>query len=125
MVNAVNEHISGLLALIEHFCLKERALEGCKKALINCDEDYRESCMSQLSDWAIDEIILCFDKCMVTLEHELIEYPYFDTQIGLYIKDDSGVMLRDLNDIGKYHLYTTLQGDDFDDCLIINVVKDS
>ena len=119
----MKESIQSINAAIEKFSLQKRALESCKKALSNFYLEEVKEGDSSLYGWELEEVILCFDKCSLTIKHEFWEFPFFDTQIGLYVKDDSGVMLRDLDPIGKYHLYTDMDGNDYDDSLVIEVYK--
>ena len=115
--------IEKLIATTKDFDLVAEALRSCKRSLHNCAEEDSDVGETPLSGWEMDEIVLNFDKSVVVLEHSFWEFPYFDTQIGLYVKDDSGAFLNDLDRIGSYNYYTLIDGECFDDSLVISLGK--
>jgi hypothetical protein len=103
--------------------LRDCAVAACREALLNCAVEERELGLQELGGWSIEEIELHFDKCSVVFSHGVLNHPYIDTQIGLYIKDDGGVVFRNLNPIGTYRLITMLDGEINDDYLVIDREK--
>jgi hypothetical protein len=99
--------------------LRNTALAGCRESLQNCAVEEQALGLPVLSGWAIEEIELHFDRCLAVFSSALLNYPFLDTQIGLYVKDESGA----LRPIGRYRLITRLDGDIIDDYLVIDVEK--
>ena len=95
--------------------LIEKAIEGASIFLVNSMQEDKE--LGLIGRWKLNDIQLYFDKQSLVFKHDVLDYPYIDTQIGLYVADDSKVWFRDLIPIGTYRLITALDGEVVDDYL--------
>ncbi len=95
--------------------LVEKAIEGGKVFLENSIEDDKR--LRLIGRWQLSDIQLRFDKQSLVFKNDILDYPYVDTQIGLYVADDSKAWFRDLIPIGTYRLITALDGEVVNDYL--------
>ncbi len=95
--------------------LIEKAIAGGKVFLENSMEEDEK--LGLTGRWQLSDIQLIFDKQSLVFKSDTLDYPYVDTQIGLYIPDDRKVWFRDLMPIGTYRLITALDGEVMDDYL--------
>jgi uncharacterized protein YggL (DUF469 family) len=103
--------------------LIETALESCGEALKNCVQEEEELGIVPLNGYSIDEIQLHFEKASLVYKHGILDYPFIDTQIGLYVDAPAGIYFRDIDRIGYYRLITMLNGEVDDDYLVIDETK--
>ena len=101
--------------------LKVEAMRLCKVAMSNCLEDDP----SGLGDFGINEIMLDFSKHTLIFEHYLYKSPFVKTEIGLYKTEINEVYMKNHEPIGYYQLDTNLNGEHFDDWLIIDEEKNN
>ncbi len=110
--------VAALLALAASQDLRARAEAGCREwfryALADGDD---------LRGWSVEEIELHFHKTALTFDHGILDYPFIDTRLGLYVRDLSGVHFRGLRPIGYYRLITLLDGTDDDDYFVLDTDK--
>ena len=78
------------------------------------EEDNR---LGLIGRWQLGDIQLRFDKQSLVFKSDTIDYPYVDTQIGLYVTADSKSWFWDLIPVGTYRLITALDGEVMDDYL--------
>jgi hypothetical protein len=107
--------VAAVAALAATHDLRRRAFDGCRGWMRQSAGDVR--------GWSPDEIELHFHACSLVFEHGLLSYPFLDTRLGLYVRDDSGVYLDDLRPVGHYRLITRLDGSADDDYFVIDTAK--
>jgi hypothetical protein len=99
--------------------LAQKATEGCWKVvhnlLVEGDVDAK-----LLHAWNVEKLEAHLDKHSFVFTHIWLNYAYVDTQIGLYVKDESGSFLDDLIPIGRFNLRTRLNGEYDDDSFILD-----
>lgn len=114
-----------LTQTLDDFCLKhslkEEAERHCRVAMTNCIEDDNNG----LGGFSLDEIKLDFVKHELVFRHYLHGTPFVKTEIGLYKTEPDEVYIRDHEPIGYYQLDTDLNGEHFDDWLIIDEEKNN
>ena len=98
--------------------LIEQAIKNCHMSLQSNEQDDKK--IGLIARWQLSDIQLRFDKQSLVFKHGIYSHPFFDTQIGLYIAADSKGWLRDVKNIGRYHLITSLNGQVEDDYLILD-----
>ena len=106
---------TNLVELVDQQALVSRAMASCK---IFLDNDRNENGFAAdptklISEFSVEDIELRFDKQSFVFENRLLGYPYFDTQLGLYVQTSSGEL-----QIGHYRLITTVDGEASDDYLV-------
>ncbi len=119
----LQDAVKAFTVLAADRALQDRAIESCQQSLQNCMLEERELGLQALGGWSLEEIELHFEKCSLVFSHKQIEYPFIDTQIGLYIKDVDGGWSDRLISIGSYRLLTLLDGTIDDDYLVILTEK--
>ncbi len=95
--------------------LIEKAIEGGKVSLENSIEEDKR--LGLIGRRHLSDIQLRFDKQSLVFKSDTIDYPYVDTQIGLYVAADRKGWFRDLIPVGTYRLITALDGEVMDDYL--------
>ena len=100
--------------------LIDEAIENCKVSLVNSAQDDLGVNEVPLKGWRLEQIQIRFHKQSLVFKHGVLSYPYIDTQIGLYVEDDSGVYLEGLKSIGHYRMITLLDGRADDDYLVLD-----
>lgn len=116
---AAEELVAALAALASQQNLRSQAVEGCDKWLRAGAEEGADG----LGGWAAEEIVPRFASCSLVFEHGILDYPFIETRLELYVQDDSGVCFRDLRPIGYYRLITLLDGTADDDYFVIETSK--
>ena len=128
-MDTIEEAVAALAALSTEQGLRERALALGREVLETTAADERQLDLPQLAGWSPEEIELRFERCALVFRHASIEYPFVDTQIGLFAKvdgaEDLGLDLEadGLTRIGSYRLITRLDGEVDDDYLEFEVEK--
>jgi hypothetical protein len=100
----------------------EAALASCRQALENYVRESEELGEVPLDGYSIDEIQFRLDKMSLVYNHGVLNYPFVDTQIGLYLDAPAGTHFRGIDPIGCYRLIITLDGQVDDDYLEIDEV---
>jgi hypothetical protein len=100
-----------------------RAIKLCHESIEACKKEDVKVRETPLNGFELAEIIPRFDKQSLVFSHDVLDYPYIETQIGLYIKDSLLGQFRNLIPIGTYRLITTLDGMVDDDYLEITETK--
>ncbi|MBL7817080.1 MAG: hypothetical protein JNL70_18805 [Saprospiraceae bacterium] len=103
----------------EKYKLKQEAIDSCMKAMEHCIADDSDG----LGGFSIDEIRLEFMQHDLIFEHYLYNIIFVKTKIGLYQNKENPDYVKRLKPIGYYELDTNMEGDSFDDWLIIDVKK--
>lgn len=101
--------------------LKKEALISCRVAMSNCVADDPEG----LGGFRIEEVRLEFVQQEMIFEHYFYNTPFVKTRIGLYKNEENEIYVRNLEPIGYYELDTDLEGESFDDWLIIDEEKNN
>ena len=89
-----------MLNKAKKFKLKERAHESCRLFLKSED--------SLPNGWLPEKFGVEFRRCSLVFEHAVVQYPFFETELLL---DYDG------NEVGRYRLITSVDGEDLDDYL--------
>ncbi len=97
--------------------LIEEAIAGAKIFLHNNEQDEATIGLQPVFDYR--QIIFEMDKQSLVFQGSL-PYPYVDTRIGLFLRNEDGVYYRGLEPVGHYRLITAANGEAVDDYLIIN-----
>lgn len=104
--------------------LQQKALKSCQVAMLNCIEDDIDG-LGGLGGFKIEEIRLEFIRQEVIFEHYSNNTPFVKTRIGLYKNIENDIYFRNLEPVGYYELDTNLDGESFDDWLIIDKEKNN
>ena len=104
--------------------LVEKTLKLCQKSLKDCEEGDIEVEDTPLNGFECKEIQLLFDKQSLVFAHDVLDYNYIETQIGLYVKDRHDIHFRGIIPIGTYRLITTIDGKVEDDYLVFSETKE-
>ncbi|NEO87518.1 MAG: hypothetical protein F6J87_25140 [Spirulina sp. SIO3F2] len=115
--------ITALKGLANQQSLKETALKFCQEGLRQCILDDVEMGEPPLNGWSLDEIKLRCDHISLVFEHDILDYPYIETKINLYVDDPTDFYFKALKPIGHYRLITLLNGEIDDTYLVIDVDK--
>ena len=108
----MDELVATLNSLASTQNLSERAMEGCKESIRNCQSE-GQSC---INGWTLAEIEPHFASCSLVFAHGLLNHPFVDTKLQLGVRDQSGSYRL----IGHYRLITLLDGSDDDDYFVID-----
>ncbi len=103
--------------------LVETALASCSEALKNYIQEEEELGFVPLNGYSIDEILFHLDELSLVYNDRLLEYPFIETKIGLYVAAPGMNYFGNEDQIGHYRLITTLDGEVDDDYLEINEVS--
>ena len=114
------ETVAALLALAASQDLRARAEAGCRESIRSTLADGDD-----LRGWSVEEIEMHFQRSSLTFDHGILNYPYIDTRLGLYVRDLSGVHFLGLRPIGSYRLITLLDGTDDDDYFVLDTDKNA
>ena len=117
---AGREMVAALLALAASQDLRARAEAGCRESIRSTLADGDD-----LRGWSVEEIEMHFHNSSLTFDHGILDYPYIDTRLGLYVRDLSGVYFLGLRPIGSYRLITLLDGTDDDDYFVLDTDKNA
>lgn len=112
--------VAALLALAASQDLRARAEAGCRESIRSTLADGDD-----LRGWSVEEIEMHFHNSSLTFDHGILDYPYIDTRLGLYVRDLSGVYFLGLRPIGSYRLITLLDGTDDDDYFVLDTDKNA
>ncbi|AWM35966.1 hypothetical protein C1280_02365 [Gemmata obscuriglobus] len=66
---------------------------------------------------------MVFERCALVFEHGILNYPFVETRLGLYVPDPSAVYFQGRRSIGHYRLITLLDGTTDDDYFILDDPK--
>ena len=110
--------VAALLAVAASQDLRARAEAGCRESIRSTLADGDD-----LRGWSVEEIELHFEKTSLTFDHGILDYPYLDTRLGLYVRDLTDCYFRGLRPIGSYRLITFLDGTDCDDYFVLDTDK--
>jgi hypothetical protein len=91
-----------LMEFSDKFELKQNALESCLESMKNCINDN----VNGLGGFSIDELRLEFIEQNLVFEHYVYNVPFIKTKIGLYMKEENKIYVRNLKPIGYYELDT-------------------
>ena len=112
------EMVAVLHALAASQALRARAEAGCRESIRSTLADGDD-----LRGWSVEEIEMHFHKTSLTFAHGILDYPYIDTRLGLYVRDLTGVHFRGLRPIGYYRLITLPDGTVDDDDFVLDTDK--
>lgn len=101
--------------------LKDEAVRRCMVAMTNCLEDDPAG----LSGFGLNEIKFDFKSHTFIFEHHFYPTPFIKTEIGIYKTVVDEIYVGNHEPIGYYQLDTDLEGNHFDDWLIINEEKNN
>lgn len=101
--------------------LKDEAVRRCMVAMTNCLEDDPAG----LSGFGLNEIKLDFKSHTFIFEHNFFPTPFIKTEIRLFKTVVDEIYVGNHEPIGYYQLDTDLEGNHFDDWLIINEEKNN
>jgi hypothetical protein len=108
--------VADLKALAAAQNLRDRALEVYREHL-------REGAGDGLGGWSAEEIEVHFHHCSLAFDHGVLSYPFVDTRLGLYVRDDTGLFFDGLRPIRYFRLITHLDGTVDDTYFVIETNK--
>lgn len=96
-------------------------MTSCEKAI----EDYLSEIEPDVKKYFTQEDLkLDFDFQSFVFDHHFDIQPFIKTRIGIFAKDYSGSWDDGFKPIGYYEIETDMEGKNFDDLLVIDLVKD-
>lgn len=109
-----------LAELSSKFNLKSSSISSCQMAV---DEYLSEIEADEEKYFSKVDIKLNFDFQSLVFDHHFDIQPFIKTRIGIFAKDDSGAWDDNLKPVGYYEMETDMEGKNFDDLLVIDLVK--
>jgi hypothetical protein len=109
-----NNAIAEMLDLANVHNLRQRAEASCQQWLRSSAQE------GDLGELSLAEIQVVFERCALVFDHGILNYPFVETQLGLYVADPTGVYFRGLRPVGHYCLITLLDGTADDDYFVLD-----
>lgn len=101
--------------------LKQKAKEMCLLCMTNALKDDPKT----LGGFNLEEIRLNFVEHELIFDHSFYNTPFVKTQIGLYKTESNDIYVGGYERIGAYFLDTDINGEHFDDWLLVEEEKNN
>lgn len=75
--------------------------------------------MGESGELPVNDVQIVFERTALVFEHGILNYPFVETQFGLYVPGSS-VWFQGLRPIGHYRFITRVDGTVDDDYLVLD-----
>lgn len=113
--------VQQLAAFSQSHHLKEEAMNGCRTSMQNCIADDPEG----LGGFEIDELKLIYLGQRLIVDSFYKQMPFLKIEIGIFKKEENEIYVEGHERIGYYEYDVELNGESFDDWLIIREEKNN